>query len=80
MGYDPHHPEYVSVPIPMWLKAGLDELAELTQLKVLWFWGGRHAFYKRKLEWMVDRWKQLEAVGGSWMIAGRPWYPKLVYI
>ncbi|KAK3810065.1 MAG: WD40-repeat-containing domain protein [Benniella sp.] len=65
---DPNHLRHVLVPLPIRLKAGLDELAGLAQLETFQFWGGRHAIYRKELEWMVEHWKRLKVVVGGWKI------------
>ncbi|KAF9348212.1 hypothetical protein BGX34_002601, partial [Mortierella sp. NVP85] len=65
---DPNHLRHVLVPLPIRLKAGLDELAGLAQLETFQFWGGRHVIYRKELEWMVEHWKRLKVVVGGWKV------------
>ncbi|KAK3810066.1 MAG: quinon protein alcohol dehydrogenase-like superfamily [Benniella sp.] len=64
----PYRLQHPSVPLPIRLKAGLDELKTLTRLETFHFWCGRHVIYRKEIEWMVDHWKRLRAVAGGWMV------------
>ncbi|KAG0246775.1 hypothetical protein B0O80DRAFT_496403 [Mortierella sp. GBAus27b] len=56
------------VPLPMRLKAGLDELDGLSELKEVHFWSGIHSTYKKEVMWMVDHWRCLMSLHGSWLV------------
>jgi hypothetical protein len=66
------------VPLPMRLKAGLDELAGLKKLTHVSFWKGRHSTYLKDVLWMLDHWRGLESISEGRLIKRRgfqsvPW-------
>ncbi|KAG0246771.1 hypothetical protein BGX31_009018 [Mortierella sp. GBA43] len=62
------HCKYMLVPLPMRLKAGLDQLRQLRDLEKVTFWSGRQATYKKEVVWMVDHWKRLKQLNGGWLV------------
>ncbi|KAG0224040.1 hypothetical protein BGX31_008231 [Mortierella sp. GBA43] len=65
---DPSHGRFQMIPLPLRLKAGLDQLAGLTRLNVVAFHGGKHAVHQKDLEWMLHHWKSFKTLQGSWWI------------
>ncbi|KAI7832701.1 hypothetical protein BC939DRAFT_498101 [Gamsiella multidivaricata] len=65
----PRRLRHLLVPLPMRLRAGLDLLAGLTNLKEVGFWGGRYEVCMKELVWMVERWKRLKRLGGGCLLA-----------
>ncbi|KAF9428209.1 hypothetical protein BGZ76_002020 [Entomortierella beljakovae] len=59
------------VPLPLRLKAGLGYLSRLSKLESLTFWGEFHPVPKKELMWMLDHWKRLRRILGSYRIAWR---------
>lgn len=55
------------VPLPMRLKAGMDQLGQLTELEKVAFWSGRQATFKKEVIWMLDHWRRLKKLQGSWL-------------
>ncbi|KAF9998074.1 hypothetical protein BGZ79_008236, partial [Entomortierella chlamydospora] len=64
----PNHLRNILVSPPLRLKAGLGQLAGLTRLERVCFWGGRHRVCKKELVWMVNHWKNLNTLTGAWQI------------
>lgn len=60
--------EYEIVPLPMRLKAGMDQLSRLTELRKVTFWSGRQATYRKEVLWMLDHWKWLKKLQAFWTI------------
>ncbi|KAF9428208.1 hypothetical protein BGZ76_002019 [Entomortierella beljakovae] len=58
-------------PLPLRLKAGLGYLSRLTKLESLTFWAGYHVVPKREFIWMLDHWKRLRSIFGSYRIKWR---------
>ncbi|KAF9355188.1 hypothetical protein BGX26_006868 [Mortierella sp. AD094] len=67
---DPYDIRFSMVPLPMRLKAGLDELADLTKLTELHFWVAKHTAPMEELVWMVDHWMKLKHLAIGWWIKG----------
>ncbi|KAF9982640.1 hypothetical protein BGZ65_002630 [Modicella reniformis] len=67
---DPQILLYRLVPLPIRLKAGLDQLGGLTELEAVGFWNGRHSIYKKEVVWILDHWKRLKALKTVWMVSG----------
>lgn len=63
----PHFFKYKVIPPPMRLKAGLDELSQLTELQTVRFWSWRHATYEKEVMWMLKHWKYLKDLVGGWL-------------
>ncbi|KAF9109799.1 hypothetical protein BGX27_007173 [Mortierella sp. AM989] len=64
--------QHLPVPLPLNLKAGLDQLAKLTNLEEISFWSGGQAIRMRELLWMVNHWKRLKNIAGGWYVSAEP--------
>ncbi|KAG0011777.1 hypothetical protein BGZ80_000429 [Entomortierella chlamydospora] len=62
------HLRNIIVPLPLRLKAGLDHLANSTNLEKVCFFGGRNTVRMKELTWIVDHWKNLESLKGRWQV------------
>ncbi|KAF9430164.1 hypothetical protein BGZ76_000943 [Entomortierella beljakovae] len=66
---NPRHPMFTLVPLPFRLKAGLDELSSLKELREFCFWAGSRPIQMEELIWVTENWINLTTLTGSALAA-----------
>ncbi|ORZ29016.1 hypothetical protein BCR41DRAFT_418099 [Lobosporangium transversale] len=64
---DPSHPRQNMVGLPLRVRAGLSHLSGLKKLEAVYF-SGRQKVHKEDLIWMIDHWKSLRRLTGTWQV------------